>query len=235
MRKLWASICKRFFIAFTGGFSVGKAYGARFLFDWRHSLDKKVAVGLYERGQIAHMVGQVGAIQPDVFLDVGAHAALYSVVLKKTCPDLEVHSFEPDRKNLCQLYGNLFVNGLTDKVSVHEYGVSDSSGKAAFIASDSMSSRGTRRVSDDGESTIPVKRLDDVFSYADKKIALKIDVEGHEQHVIRGAEQLLKSNSCYLQIESSEKDFVMLKSMMESLGYRHVATVGDYFFTNIPS
>jgi hypothetical protein len=41
-RKPLASILKRFFMLTSGGFSVGKAYGALFLFDWCHSLDKKL-------------------------------------------------------------------------------------------------------------------------------------------------------------------------------------------------
>ena len=76
-------------------------------------LDKKVAVELYEHDQIDYLTRSLQSVQPTVFLDIGSHAALYSIVLKQHFPEMEVHAFEPDRTNLCQLYANLFVNGFT--------------------------------------------------------------------------------------------------------------------------
>ncbi len=112
LRKSAASILKRYYILTNGGYSVGSAYGARFLFDWRHSLDKKVALELYEYDQISYFGKMLDRIRPDMFIDIGSHAALYSIVTKSRLPGLEVHAFEPDRTNLCQLYANLFLNKL---------------------------------------------------------------------------------------------------------------------------
>lgn len=233
-RKPLASILKRYFMLTSGGFSVGKAYGARFLFDWRHSLDKKVALELYEHGQISYFLKALDRIRPELFLDIGSHAALYSVILKNRFPAIEVHAFEPDRTNLCQLYGNLFVNRLTQDIQVHEYGLSDKTGLIAFDTSEATSSRGTRRISSTGNSQIEIRRLDDVIQVTGKTVAVKIDVEGHELQVVDGAKTFLASNRCFLQVESSADKFERLAQQLGQIGYRHVATLSDHFFTNIP-
>ena len=236
-RKLFlkplSSLMKRFFILTSGGYSVGTAYGARFLFDWRHSLDKKVALELYEYDQISYFLGELDKIKPELFLDIGSHAALYSVVLKSRYPGLEVHAFEPDRTNLCQLYANLFVNRLTRDIQVHEFGLSDHAGRIAFDISEETSSRGTRRISSTGNSTIDIRRLDDVLQDTGRTVAVKIDVEGHECQVMDGANNFLLRNSCFLQIESSGEALDLLSRKLSKLGYRHVATLSDHFFTNI--
>lgn len=234
-RKPLASILKRYFMLTSGGFSVGKAYGARFLFDWRHSLDKKVALELYEYDQISYFVDALVQVRPDLFLDIGSHAALYSVILKNQFPALEVHAFEPDRTNLCQLYANLFVNRLTRDILVHEYGLSDKAGSIAFDTSEETSSRGTRRISSTGNSQIEIRRLDDVMHDTGRTVAVKIDVEGHESHVVDGARTFLAANRCFLQVEASADKLAGLTEQLNRLGYRHVATLSDHFFTNIPA
>lgn len=84
-----------------------------------------MALELYEYEQVTAMLRVFDQIQPDLFVDIGSHTGLYSIVLKTRHPDLEVHAFEPDRQNLCQLYGNLFVNRLAQAIQVHEYGLSN--------------------------------------------------------------------------------------------------------------
>jgi FkbM family methyltransferase len=233
-RKPLASILKRYFMLTNGGFSIGRAYGARFLFDWRHSLDKKVALELYEHDQISYFLKALGRVNPELFLDIGSHAALYSVVLKSRFTDLEIHAFEPDRTNLCQLYANLFVNGMTKSIQVHEFGLSNQTGHIAFDNSEETSSRGTRRISSTGNSNIEIRRLDDVLHDRNRTVAIKIDVEGHECQVVKGAATFLAANYCFLQVESSAANLPALTRQLDELGYRHVATLNDHFFTNIP-
>lgn len=237
LRKASASLLKRFFILFSGGYSVGTAYGSRFLFDWRHSLDKKVALGLYEQEQVSYLKDIAKQLGPHMFLDIGAHAALYSVVLKTLLPRLEVHAFEPDRTNLCQLYANLFVNRLTQEIRVHEFGLSNQAGTASFDTSEETSSRGTRRISGTGNTQIEIKRLDDVLAESGKVVMFKIDVEGHEWEVIDGARNFLEANHCFLQIESSAEKLPALTELLGGLGYTHVHTIGghDRYFSNIAS
>lgn len=235
LRKTVASLLKRYHILVHDGYSVGTAYGARFLFDWRHSLDKKVALELYEQEQISYLIEQLEEIKPEMFMDIGSHAALYSIILKTHFPSLEVHAFEPDRTNLCQLKANLFINRLQNDISVHEYGLSDNIGNVSFDTSEETSTRGTRRITDSGNIEIAVKRLDDLFETKNRTVAMKIDVEGHECQVAEGAKVFLANNRCFLQIESTGSNVAILKKKLDDLDYKLVNFIPpyDHFFTNI--
>jgi FkbM family methyltransferase len=233
--KFLASFFKRYHLAFHGGYSVGKAYNGRFLLDWRHPIDKKLAFENFEPERIQFLRLAVERIGAEVFLDIGAHAALYSIVLKLRRPELEVHSFEPDRTNLCQLRANLFLNQLESRIEVHAHGVSNRNGTVSFDTSDQNERRAMRRISDKGGESIEVRRLDDVLALHDRVVAAKIDVEGHECEVIEGAAGFLSRNRCYLQIESGEGNITRLTALLEKLGYRRVACLGDHYFTNISS
>ena len=233
LRKIAASLLKRFYIITNDGYSIGSAYGGRFLFDWRHSLDKKVALELYEYEQINYFLTVLNKVAPNLFLDIGAHSALYSIIAGNRQPGIEIHAFEPDRTNLNQLYANIFLNKFDTPVTVHEFGLSDSTGRTAFINTDKASSRGTRRIAADGNSDIPIKRLDDVLNVSDRTAILKIDVEGHEMQVIDGGRSFLERNRCFLQIESSPDVLKKLREQLSGLGYRHIKTISDHYFSNI--
>ena len=232
LRKSAASFLKRFYIFTNGGYSVGRAYGARFLFDWRYPIDKKVAVELYEYEQISFMCKVLDRLGADMMIDIGAHAGLYSIIARTRHPQLEIHAFEPDRTNLCQLYANLFINNLQSDINVHEHGLSNHDRSVSFITSADNSSRATRRISATGDTEIMVKRLDEVLDCRDRIIAIKIDVEGHELQVVDGARELLASNKCFLQIEARSDSFDQLRQQMNDLGYRYITTLSDHFFTN---
>jgi len=216
-----------------GGYSIGRAYGCRFLIDWRHPIDKKLAFAMFENDRIMFFTGMVEHLRPQVFLDIGAHAALYSILAKSRVPTMETHAFEPDRTNLCQLYSNLFLNKLERHIQVYEHGLSDHQGMVGFDTSDEHERRGLRKVSASGTSSIEVRRLDDVLDLRGRTVAAKIDVEGHECEVIAGARDFLAGNKCYLQIESREENLPKLKGLLSAVGYRLVFSMGDHYFSNM--
>lgn len=225
---------KRFYILVSGGYSVGRAYDARFLIDWRHPIDKKLVVGLFENELLIGMIDTLEEQKPDLFLDIGSHTGIYSVLAKRHCPDCVVHAFEPDPENLCQLHANLFLNKFHESVNVHDFGLSNVTGELYFDRSDNTG-RGTRVVSENGNHVIKVKRLDDVLQHSGKKVYLKIDVEGHEGMVIAGADKFLKNNNCIIQIEIFPESKAEITKLLCDLGYKEKQVINkyDYLFTNV--
>lgn len=234
LRKLGASTMKRYYIALKNGLSVGKSYGIYFLFDWRHSIDKKVAFRLYEDKQLMLFKGIAERFKPDYFFDIGAHAGLYSLLAKTGSSDTDIHAFEPDKQNVSQLYANLYLNKQFDCINVHNAAISNTSG-VAFLDRSSDTSRATRCIADSGSYQVTVSRFDDLFSEKGKTALFKIDVEGHESGVIEGAEEFLRANQCILIIESRPNEFIRLQEQMHQLGYNeydfHDAKL-DHFFYN---
>jgi len=129
----------------------------------------------------------------DVFLDVGAHSGLYTIIAGlKTAPDGNVISFEPNPQNLKYLEQNIQLNNLTNILVIPKV-VSDENGKASiFFSRDNTaytSVLGHEKESANVESTT----IDSILEkHAIKSVKiLKIDTEGYDLKVLKGAQNTL--------------------------------------------
>ena len=69
--------------------------------------------------------------------------------------------------------------------------------------------------------------LDKTIAHRDDVVALKIDVEGFEPHVLDGARELIGRNGGYAQIEArTESDVGAVATRMIALGWRQVGGHG---------
>ena len=77
---------------------------------------------------------------------------------------------------------------------------------------------------------------DDLLKYRNKKLSMKIDVEGHEINTLKGLKKTLKNNKCLLLIEISEKNFNEINRLLKNLFYRCIFKSeyrSDYIYTNL--
>ncbi len=131
------------------------------------------------------------SLQPgDCVVDVGAHIGLYAVAMaKRLGPNGKVYAFEPDAGNRAFLIEHTRLNGLARRVICLPVAVSSSDGLIGFAANSNSESH--IAMNDHGAtSEVVAIRLDTLFRSARVDI-LKIDVEGFEEHVLRGATDLL--------------------------------------------
>lgn len=140
----------------------------------------------------------------DTFIDIGANYGLYtlSVALQTSCGT--IIAFEPGRRSFAQLLGNVVVNDLTERVTVHNLAVSNCNGLLPFTYGIGSDGDFTAKVGDGGSDadTVRAVRLDDALQLSGHRIALKIDIEGHELAALEGMKALLRNNDCFLQVES---------------------------------
>lgn len=94
-----------------------------------------------------------------------------------------IHAFEPDPVNFAAMKAS--VGEGDSRIKLHHQAVSDSDGFLSFSAKGTMGSRADLN----GNVQVPCVRLDDVL---DKVTLLKMDVEGHEANVLRGATKLIR-------------------------------------------
>lgn len=119
-------------------------------------------------------------------LDVGAHFGLYAMAFgHRVQPGGCVLAAEPDPENLDVLRRHIALNNLEGIVRVVPAALSDKHGQAS-LNTDSLQSR----VSDHGSVPITLSTLDAEVG-AGKWDLLLIDVEGHEEKVLRGGHSLL--------------------------------------------
>jgi FkbM family methyltransferase len=128
----------------------------------------------------------------DVVLDIGANVGFYTLLSGVLAGEGgKVFAFEPSPRNFGFLSRHVKINGLNN-VTLFEAAVADQPGEAMFDFADSNAKS---HLSSSGSHRVKVLSLDQLL--AEGKIArpnlLKIDVEGAEARVLRGARTLLTS------------------------------------------
>jgi FkbM family methyltransferase len=128
----------------------------------------------------------------DTFVDVGAFIGLYTVaVAVRNHGSGRVVAFEPDIRNFLLLQEHVRLNRLDGQVELHQTAVSDRPGSACFVANGSSEAR---LVSSEQSNTTSVEVITLDRAFAGERVdILKIDVEGYEEMVLRGAQDLLHS------------------------------------------
>ena len=134
------------------------------------------------------------------FVDVGANVGDYSMELIKAGLIGNLFLVDPLEKNLLTAKKKLINLNFTN-FELMQFALSDSTGQQIFYTNldnnlsghDSLYEMSSIGYAEKVRSTeVEVRRLDDVVSFSRKKIHfLKIDVEGNELNVLKGAEDLL--------------------------------------------
>jgi len=157
--------------------------------------------GVYEQGTVA--VVQSFLKEGDVFIDVGANIGFLSLVAaEKVGKTGEVHAFEPVPSTLEILTKNKNIN-IYDQLSIYPHALGNETAKR-FIYSENENRGGAslvNHISDEGIE-IDIKRLDDL-EFSKPITVIKIDVEGFEFEVLKGAENIILENKPKLIIEYS--------------------------------
>ncbi|MFG2940928.1 FkbM family methyltransferase [Streptomyces sp. NPDC048282] len=164
------------------------------------------------------------AAQSTTIADVGAHVGYFSMIAAHANPKAKVHSFEPVDQIHARLSVNVRSNGVQN-VKLHQAGVSSEPGWADIsvrFSGNLLSTGSTLEGStapDAQHKRIQLLTLDEVF--AETKLDLvKIDVEGHEMSVLRGARQVLKRDRPTLVMEALvDASLDDLIAEFEPLGY----------------
>ncbi len=148
------------------------------------------------------------------FIDVGANVGVYSIVLEDVVGAANLYCCEP----LPQLYQRL--RRLLPKAHVYNVALSDHSGSATIsvptvhgrvLPTRATLERDVQELSVEVESTseltVATLTLDDLCAQANVRQlgAVKIDVEGHEQAVLRGAERTLAQHQPLLLVEIEQR------------------------------
>lgn len=152
-----------------------------------------------------------------VFVDVGANIGGYAVRLARKS---RVYAFEPHPRNYALLRSNLKLNDL-DEVSAYNCAVSDAVGSANLYTS---RFHGCHSIVNPQKEhvTVAVTTLDKILSDVKKIDVLKIDVEGAEPHVFRGAvKTCLKTR--FIVFEGSTPSInVFAEGFLTALDFRYV-------------
>jgi hypothetical protein len=130
----------------------------------------------------------------DTFIDAGANIGLFTLLALSVVGNKgHVHAFEPNPLVAAMLRESLALNAA-DNVTVHEIGLSDVEGSAAFdMGGDDCTSHIVASLID-AETQIPIDRLDRLLVDIPYSM-MKLDIEGYEPFAIRGASLWTKNQN----------------------------------------
>lgn len=153
------------------------------------------------------------------YVDVGAHLGTHSVWFAKLCPATRVHAFEPVSRYAEVLRRNVAANQLDAKVSVHQAGLAAAPGQASNYMSPEHQVGFVDGPVAGVTERFDVFRMDDVVS---GPVALiKLDVEGMEAEVLRGATRILAEHRPVIFAEAHGRAAAQaLARQLAPFGYR---------------
>ncbi|EEF37930.1 uncharacterized protein LOC8275882 [Ricinus communis] len=176
-------------------------------------------------------------------VDVGANVGMASFAA--AVMGFKVLAFEPVFENLQRICDGIWFNRVRDLVTVFEAAVSDKIGNITFyklvgrLDNSAVSATGAKLAFKSNEEvavqvrTIP---LDDLIPDSEPVLLLKIDVQGWEYHVLKGASKLLsrkKGEAPYLIYEEDERllqasnsSAKEIRDFLQNVGYRHCTMHG---------
>lgn len=156
------------------------------------------------------------------FFDIGANVGFYSIALSDKVGD--IIAFEPHPFSASRCKKNFAINNL-DENNVKEIALSSQSGKIFF--SDYGSSSTVNKIVERSENTIEVQAmtLDDFVSSnnfsKNTKYLLKIDVEGFESEVFKGAQNFLNDHVITaIVFECFDQQKKPVLAMLEKCGFK---------------
>lgn len=184
----------------------------------------------------------------DMYVDVGAHIGVFAVQMFRQGWANDLRLFEPDPRNRSRLKMNLILNDLWRISTVHSLALSDRSNTTRFFPADRLVDREsgklntgtsslTQRDHRNTGSSIEIRTstLDEVFEdVVDRRVALKIDVEGLEEAVLSGAQSFMARNACVIMVEAwmsedPEAEAVGPAKVLSNSGYSLHRQFGDNY------
>lgn len=153
-----------------------------------------------------------------VILDIGANIGNHSLYWSKKRNIRKIYCFEPIVDTFAILQKNIQLNALEKSVQPINIGLSDEK-TMAKIQTFRYSNIGGTSINKDMSGNLQLDRLDNIEIKEQKIDFVKIDVEGHEISVLKGAENTIKKYRPIIFIESFSNNYQFIDEILISWGY----------------
>jgi FkbM family methyltransferase len=148
--------------------------------------------GLFEFEEMAFVIHYTR--ESDFFVDIGANIGVYSVLAGKVC-GAEGLSIEPIPATCTHLLDNLKINDIDSKFALVNVGLAGEVGSICFTStldSTNHALRPEEAIEQENTIEVVVDTLDRLCEKYQFPTVLKIDVEGFEAEVLKGASETLE-------------------------------------------
>lgn len=208
-------------------------------FDFYSALLTWTKFSLTSYFMVTNLVKQ--GLQPSTIIDVGANVGQFSVASSHLFKNVQIYGFEPVPESFEKLSKNV---SKLDRVTIHALALGEQAGHIVFhVNSHSHSSSALPltkhhlmafpHAKEDKVITVPVTTLDNISNELNlvSPVLLKLDVQGYEANVLKGAVETLKSVD-YVLLEASFKPmyegellFTEIVELMQDYGFKFLRPV----------
>jgi FkbM family methyltransferase len=173
----------------------------------------------------------------ETLFDIGANIGVYTIYAALRHPAVRVVAFEPEYANLHLLRDNVIENGLSERVSIYPFALSDRSGLStlhiqdltpgAALSTESAQSLGVtlagkRVVAREGTYALTVDEFCRLSAMTPN--CIKLDVDGTEPEILMGAAHTLENRalrSIILEMPENESARDRCKTYLSQAGFSH--------------
>ena len=214
-----------------------------FLLNPNNPIDREIYLkDKFEYDQITFLEKKIEENKIKIFIDIGAHMGFYSINLSKK--KINIYTFEPIIENFIQLEKNILVNKICN-IKTYNYALSNIKKLVTMWVPDKNRTGGFAIYNKDDEAltkydmknintkVIQSDKGDNLLDIKKSMIAIKIDVERHEEEVLHGISNLLRNNKIIIQIEIFDERKKKIFDLLKSNNYYLINSIkNDYYFTN---
>ena len=213
------------------------------ILDIRDSIDRVILFNnKYEEEQMEYFFKCINNFEMNIFIDIGANIGVYSLLAAKRFRHVDIYSYEPHPEAFKRLAKNIINNNFENRIVAINLALSNFQGKMFIEGPKNLgiNQSGGATLSSTGSNEILVKTGDSDLQLLNEKIAIKIDVEGHEHNVIEGLKNILVSNSIFIQIEIFDRHLEKVSKTLKDLNFKlvkkishnHSSGTNDYYYKN---
>jgi len=206
--------------------------------DLRHLIDRRFFFHkAYEDELFKPLSTIIKNYKVDYFFDIGSCWGIYSLRLAKKFSNLDIIAYDPIKRNIERLKNSIIKNKISN-IHALKIAVGDKKGFVTLGATETYS---PNYEINEKNAVITEKceidTLDNLHNdIKDKFIVLKIDTEGFEFNVLKGAKELILNNKVFCQIEIKNDNYQQVFSFLKKNNFKLVSinkfNKTDYFFSN---
>ncbi len=157
-----------------------------------------------------------------VVIEIGSNIGSHTVpIAKMVGPTGYVFAFEPQQLVYYTLSANIVLNNLTNVEAVHA-AVSSQAGvtRVPYVNYDVPNNFGGIRMSDDHGKVVRKISLDHMKASFKSLSFIKVDAEGMELEIVKGAKEVISAFRPIMYLESDDAGGTELVKYVNSLGYK---------------
>jgi len=171
-----------------------------------------------------------------IVIDIGSNIGNHAVYFGRIIEVKKMYLFEPCSDVFNVLRKNIYLNKLNSKTELYNFALGSKNSKAKInLDGKKYKNLGLTSIKESDIGDIKIKKLDDIDIIENKVDLIKIDVEGFEIEVLKGALVSIQKYRPIIWIETFKDKYKYVVEIFESISYVLLEALGDENYIFAPA